>query len=416
MSAGGRPATGRERAVVLGAMGLLTLAGVGLTVAGVSTIRNSTSGDYQQTAAPEDPGYQAAVVPTPTLVVLQPASDGSLAGAWLLALEPGDDGGSVVLVPPATIVAEAVVAPGTGGTGTSSSTGSGGSSSTGGDGSGGEPGAGDDAAGTTSSPGRAAAGETTIAAVYERDGAAAAAAAVGRALNLGVDEYTEVDADRWARLVEPAGSVDVTLDEAVGDLPAGSTELAPEDVGPFLAARADGETDLDRIDRQQAFWNAWLPLVAEGGADTLPGEVGTGIGRFVLGVSQAEGATAPLPVGRDEEGGNGVRFRPDATQVGAFVANTVPYPTSPAPGARARVRLLNGTGDPDLTSQAARVLVAGGAEVVIAGNAQSFDEPTTTVAYTGADHEALATWMAAVVGGAQIEEVPGEGETPVASD
>jgi hypothetical protein len=388
----------QQRSVVLGAMGLFTLIGVGLALAGVSTIRNSTSGDYQQTTAPGEPGYQAAVVPTPTLVVLQPDADGTLVGATVLALEPEDAGGSVVLVPPSTIVAEATAAPGTtgaGGPADSGSTTSGGSGST---------------------AARGAGGEVTIAEVYRRDGPGAAAAAVGRALNVGIDGHTEVDADRWARLVEPFGSVEVTLDEAVGDLPAGTDELAPEDVGPFLAARSDDETDLDRLDRQQAFWNVWLAQVADGGADALPGEVGTGIGRFVLGVSQVDGPAAALPVQRDDEGGNGVRFRPDPTQVGEFVARTVPYPTSSEPGARTRIRLLNGTGDPDLTARAARVLVGAGAEVVIAGNGQTFDEPTTAFAYTGADRLPLATWLAAAFGGAEVEEVVADGESPVASD
>jgi hypothetical protein len=111
-----------------------------------------------------------------------------------------------------------------------------------------------------------------------------------------------------------------------------------------------------------------------------------------------------------------VRFRPDPTQVGEFVARTVPYPISPEPGARTRIRLLNGTGDPDLTARAARVLVGAGAEVVIAGNGQTFDESTTTFAYTGADHLPLATWLAAAFGGAEVEEVVSDGERPVASD
>jgi hypothetical protein len=94
----------------------------------------------------------------------------------------------------------------------------------------------------------------------------------------------------------------------------------------------------------------------------------------------------------------------------------VPYPASPAPGARIRVRLLNGTRDAGLTNLVARELVAGGAELTIAGNALSLDEAETTVVYTGADLEHLATWLAARLGGAQVEEMPGGEDTSVASD
>jgi hypothetical protein len=374
--------TRRRRALVAG-MVVLTAAGGGLALTGLSAVQNSTAGDYQETTAPGDPGYQAQVVPTPTMAVLHRGPDGVLAGAWLLSLEPGDDGGSVLLVPPATVV--------------------------------------------PADADRGEGGETTLAEVYRRDGAAAAAQAMGRAVTVAVAEHTEVDDARWSRLVDPVGEVEVTLDEAVGEWPAGEVALAPDEVGPFLAARDERETDLDRLDRQQLFWNAWLPLVAEAGPDAVPGEVGTGIGRFVLGVAAGGGTAAPLPVGRDEgpvggaggRGGgavNGVVFRPDAALLGEFVARTVPFPTSPVPGARIRVRLLNGTRDAGLTNLVARELVAGGAEVAIAGNAMSLDEAETSVAYTGADREHQATWLAARLGGARVEETPGGEDSSVASD
>ncbi|HEX6166541.1 MAG TPA: LCP family protein [Acidimicrobiales bacterium] len=364
-------------------MAVLTAAGAGLALTGLSTVQNSTAGDYQETTAPDEPGYQARVVPTPTMAVLHRGPGGVLAGAWLLSLEPDDDGGSVLLVPTATVVA---------------------ADAEGGDG-----------------------GETTLDEVYRRDGAAAAAQAMGQAVTVAVAEHTEVDDARWARLVDPVGQVEVTLDEAVGDWPAGEVALAPDEVGPFLEARDGGETDLDRLDRQQLFWNAWLPLVAEAGPDAVPGEVGTGIGRFVLGVAGGGGTAAPLPVRRDEGAargtggrggvpGDGVVFRPDAALLGEFVARTVPYPTAPAPGARIRVRLLNGTREAALTNLVARELVAGGAEVTIAGNAMSLDEAETTIAFTGADREHLATWLAARLGGARVEETPGGEDTSVASD
>jgi LytR cell envelope-related transcriptional attenuator len=347
-------------------MGVLTLAGAALAVAGLSTVRNSTAGRYERVVGPDEPGYQAHVVPTPTMGVLARAADGTLAGVSLLALEPGDDGGAVIIVPASTIV----------------------------DGAAGPPGSGD----------------VTLADVYAQDGAAAAAGALGSVVTAAVVEHVEVDDAQWAQLVDPVGPVDVVVDEAVGNWRAGNVRLEPDEVGAFLSILGEGESDLARIERQQSFWNAWLPLVAEGGDDALPGEIGTGIGRFVRGIAGGDGSAAELPVTRvdgesaagREGGGDTVRFRADSASLGDFVARTVPYPTGAAPDARIRVRLLNGTSDDALTSLAARELVAAGAEIVIAGNASSFDVQTTR--FVPAGDPSLAEQLQENLGGGRVEE------------
>jgi hypothetical protein len=335
-------------------MATLTIVGAVLAMVGLSAVRTSTAGRYEQAAGPDDPGYQAHVVPTPTMGVLHRSVHGTLVGASLLALEPGDDSGSVIVVPPATLV-----------------------------------------------PGSD--GDTTIAAVYRDDGGAAAAAALGVAVTAAVTEHVEVDDAQWARLVEPVGPVELTVDEAVGVWQPGAVTLEPEQVGAFVTARADAETDLDRLDRQQLFWNAWLPLVARGGEGALPGEVGSGIGRFVRGVAQGGGSAEELPVDREDRA-SGVYFRTDAGRLGEFVSRAVPYPTAPVAGSRIRVRLLNGTRDGSLTTLAARALVAGGAQISIAGNASTFDVAETSLVYSGADREALAEQLQRKLGGGRVEE------------
>lgn len=342
----------RRRALLAGIVGL-SITGAGLAVAGVAKVRTSTLGRYQHELGPDDPGYQASVVPTPTLAVLHRGADGELAGASLVALEPGDDGGSVIVVPAATLVA-------------------------------------------------GAGGESTIAEIYGAEGPDAAARAVGLAVTVGVTEHVEVDDARWAELVGPVGSVEVHIDEPVDRWAAGTVTIEPDEVGAFLSALGDDETDLDRIDRQQIFWSAWLPMVADGGDGALPGETSTGLGRFVRSVANGDGSAAALPVVRDRTRDGALRT--NGSRIGDFVAHTVPYPTAAAPGARVRVRVLNGTGDQSLTTQAARALVAGGAQITVAGNATSFDVAETSIVYAGADREQLAAWVGAFLGVERVEQ------------
>jgi LytR cell envelope-related transcriptional attenuator len=205
--------------------------------------------------------------------------------------------------------------------------------------------------------------------------------------------------------VGPVGSVEVVVDGTIGNWAEGQVRLEPDEIGPFLAALADDESDLARLERQQTFWNAWLPLVASAGQNALPGEVGTGIGRFVRGIAGGEGGAAALPVTRDEGDDGTVRFRVDEGRLGDFVSSTVPYPTAARPGARIRVRLLNGTPDSELTSLAARTLVAAGAEIVTAGNASSFDVTETRFVPAG-DDQRFALWLQGNLGGGRVEDAP----------
>ena len=94
---------------------------------------------------------------------------------------------------------------------------------------------------------------------------------------------------------------------------------------------------------------------------------------------------------------------------------TIPYPTSPAPGVRIRVRLLNGTGDPGLTERAARVLVASGAEIAVVGNAGTLTEPDTRFVHVRGSQEGLALWLQTRLGVGRLEPV-GSGQPGAAAD
>ncbi|HKA83723.1 MAG TPA: LytR C-terminal domain-containing protein [Acidimicrobiales bacterium] len=378
---GGAEGLRRRRRLVLAAMAALFGGGVVLAVVGVNLVRNSTAGRYvAPTAGPDDPGYQAYVVPTPTMAVVQRSDDGDLVSVAVLAIESSDDGGGTVILVPASTQTRAKPA---------------------------EPASGTSAATTATTGTAEGSSQPTLAEVYSQGGSEAVVAAVADLLAVAIPEHLEVDDARWASLVAPVAPVDLELAKRVGDWRAGDVSLAAEDVGPFLRARASGESEAERIDRQADFWTAWLTLVRDAGTDALPGEVDVGIGRFVRKLADGSPSIVPLP-GEPTGGDAGTpeSFVPHYQRVGELVVRAVPYPVSPSPGRRIRVRLLNGTTDPDLTGAAARRLVQGGAEITIVGNAPTFDETETLMLYERADQRNGAAWLAAGFGVGKVEQDP----------
>ena len=59
----------------------------------------------------------------------------------------------------------------------------------------------------------------------------------------------------------------------------------------------------------------------------------------------------------------------------------IPFPVASRPGARPRVRVLDGVGADGLSLHAARDVVAAGGQVVVIGNADRFDATETRVVY-----------------------------------
>jgi len=206
------------------------------------------------------------------------------------------------------------------------------------------------------------------------------------ALQVGIGDVTVIDPTKWADLVEPVGMVALTNPEEVrvdGKVlfRTGPLELKPADVGSYLSAVGSGESDVNRLNRNRLFWDAWLDkMKTTGTVDALPGESTSGIGKFLRGMSTLEADVAALP-GEPQGMASGSLFTISEIGLGPMVARMVPFPVSPAEGVRLRVRVLDGTGRFSHGKSLAPTLVLAGCEITANGNAKTFDIATTELIY-----------------------------------
>jgi len=313
------------------------VAGAVLAYVGVETVRTSRAGKSVSTVSdPTQPGFEAFLEPTPTLLLIH-ASGTRLISVAVLALNSGDDGGSILVVPPDTRL--------------------------------------DSSAGADSLGGLAAFLQSPTAMVT----------GLRSLIGIGVSEVIVVDDARWAELVAPVAPLTIQNPDTVGEFPAGPLTLEADQVGPYLDARAEGESELARPFRQQLFFEAWADAVAASSAAApVPGEVESGIGRFMRGVANGPRQVATLPVVEsivDSQFGELPRLDVDAEGAQELIASLVPFPTSATPGGRVRVRLLDGEGDPEHVLRVAPLVVPAGTEIVVVGNADAFDYETTEIRY-----------------------------------
>ncbi len=350
------------------ALAVLMVAGCGLVYGGTRLIRASTEGEVLAPIVdPTEPGFEALVDPSPTLVLMHDV-DGALDSITVLSLaSPDGGGGGVLLVPRRTITQLPLE------------------------------------------------DERPVGSAYEATTPTSEADAVGFLVGSGVQELAVVDDARWADLVGPVAPItidnpnELRVDDEVR-FAAGAIDLAAEDVGPYLRSTVEGESDLARLFRHQTFWNAWLDGVAVDGSDAaVPGELDSGVGRFVRSLARDGNEIETLPVqpSTAERFGDEPTFVPRAAELRALIDRLIPLPVSPGPGIRARLRVLNGTTDTSKAMSVAGMLPPAGVEVTLVGNAGNLDVVATTIEYTGDEFQDEAEAVAEILGidvGAVVED------------
>jgi hypothetical protein len=336
------------------ALVVIVVLGGALAAVGVGTLRDSNAGRRVASADPSDPGFEGLLEPTPTLVIIHAADDDLLSVA-VLALGAGGKGGSVLVVPPDILL-----------------------------------GGGPSTLSLAQSFGAPPEGMRAL---------------VEQVTTVGLQEVVVVDDARWAALVDPVAPLTVENPDGLDAFPTGTIELAAEDVGPWLAAVPPGGSATAHVFRQQLFWERWLAAVAEAGADAhvVPGELESGIGRFIRGLAAGRVDIAAVPV-IEQPTATGTETIVDTQGLRSMITDLVPYPSGSTLAPRTRVRLLDGTGDAGHATRVARTVVAQDASIVVVGNAESFDYETTEIRYHQPAQKDAAERLAAALGVGQVIE------------
>lgn len=326
-------------------MVMITASIVLLGWAGKKVVLQSTDGRLvTEVTDPAAPGWTAITDPTPTLLLIQTDAAGKPNGLTVMSLT-GDGTGGVLFLPMTTVLELADV------------------------------------------------GRIPLKTASEKGGMEALQKGVEGVLRLGMAEVSVASPAQLTDLVAPVAPLsfvnpdDVAVAAADGSkkvlFPKGTVTLEAKDVAAYLSTASPNENDLNRLVRNKAFWEAWLRKVGtSGGADAVPGESRSGLGRFVRTLATDRVEIASLPVqGAAIPGSAAMLYLPVPDQVQSLTAKFVPYPIGAPPGARPRVRLLDGTGTLNHGLPAAPTLVAGGGQIDQIGNAPAFGVPVTQLVY-----------------------------------
>jgi len=332
--------------------------------AGYRIVTNSTDGKLVSSQkSPDEPGFQELVESTPTQLLMQTDADGVPIGVTFLSLSGASGGGSVIFVPLETAVRR--------------------------------PGYGVDRL----------SGAYEVLSDRPADGRKQLGVQVAALLNVGIDDQVELDDRGWAQLVGPVAPLTIDNPDPIETddlvLPSGPVQLTADQVGPYLRAEVGDESALNRLNRQEIVWRAWLDAVsASGEAGAVPGESSTGIGRFAQSLARGPVTYSVLPTSPADDGTG--RLVVDDGPFNDLMLAAVPAPDPPAPGARATVKLLNGVAAGPIPDEVLQTVVRGQGSITIVGNGPRFGTETTTITYSDPADRGHAELLAAGLGAGRV--------------
>ena len=335
-----------------------------LLVDGLSTVLDSEGGETREAVTdPSAPGFEAFVEQTWSMLVVTEDGDGGLVQvAVVAATDRAGGGGTILLVPPELM-----------------------------------------AQGCEASPCR-------LAERHREGGIDHVRETVTRLLEVEVTAAVLMTPDRWTSLAGPASpvSVDLPIDlvatasdgTTVVRFPAGRVDVAPSDVVDLLAFPDDAD-GLGRLERQSAWWAAWLVRVGIGDpSENLPNLELELVDLMAL-VAGGSVRLADLPWTAVETD-LGSQLVTDKGMVADLAVQMFPFPIPLVPGQRPTVRLLNGTGDPSLGSPARERVLRAGVDLAVVGNYRHDGVIQTRVVYRDLALTGVANNLTAALGGGTL--------------
>ncbi len=350
----------------------LVWAGV-LLVDGLSTVLDSEGGETREAVTdPSAPGFEAFVEQTWSMLVATEDGDGELVQVAVVAATDRVGGGGTIFLAPPEVMAQ----------------------------------------GCEASPCR-------LAERHREGGIDHVRETVTGLLEVEVTAAVLMTPDRWTSMAGPASPVPVDLSidlvatasdgTSVVRFPAGRVNVAPSDVVDLLAF-PDGADGLRRLERQSAWWAAWLVRVGTG--DPLENLPNLELDLVDLMALVARGSVRLVDSPWTAAGTDLVpQLVADKGTLADLAVQMFPFPIPLVPGQRPTVRLLNGTGDPSLDSPARERILRAGVDLSVVGNYRHDGVIQTRVVYRDPGLAGAANDLAAALGGGVLFD---ENASPVA--
>jgi len=362
--------TGRARTLGVAVVAVaVTAAATLLVVRAARTIGNSKAG---RTSVPTGPPV-SQLPSTPAGLIVPIGADHKPATMSVLALSPTGKGGTIVIVPAGTGV---------------------------------------------SVPGSTRADR--LAQSYESGGLPAQNEAVSGFLGITTSVSAEFDETQLAALLAPYAPLHVNLDDRALDTDTTGKEFVAYSAGPvtltaaeaahLLVARGPNESEIARIGRVAEIWQAVLARGSSATTTTAPAATTpSDVGDFLHAVVSGTAAVRQIPVKpvldavSNPDGVDLLSADSGATRL--LMAQVLPGAISPANG-NIRLRVINPTGDPELSYFAVSRLAFVGANIVLVTETSGPAEQQNAIEYQDAAEQDAAARYRPVIGGAVMRQSP----------
>ena len=307
-----------------------------LWIDGTRAVLTSTDGDLVETESdPNAPGYQAFLVPTPTMLALHVDAEDALVGISVMAQTLLDNGGEIVLLPAGSALDSE--------------------------------------------------SDATLAELFTSGGADAVRTVVESAFGFGIDSAVVVSAEQLAQIVEVVAPLSLELIDPLVETDSGEVWLddGPQELDGPAAARLfaftnDGEAEINRTERRADLWEALFAAANSTALTAVEDEFAGFVDVLASELSLVEVA----PVVPSGNGGETIYVLNEAgaARLAADAQQMVPLPALAEGSTAPSIRLLNGTTNPAVGADALDSL-AWEAAVLIIGNTADQASATSTIVY-----------------------------------